>query len=148
MKNLIVTIILVISSLTFAQENGKKGEKLSSEQQTELQVKKMTLELDLDLKQQKELKVILLENAKKRIEKITEMREKKKKGVKLSAEEKFEMKSKMLENKIENKVQMKKILRPEQYEKWEQYLKNKKQKKNRKIGANNKKRKVAQKSEE
>lgn len=61
MKKLIVTIVLVISSLSFAQEKSK----ISPEQQTELQVKKMTLELDLDTNQQKEIRTILLENAKK-----------------------------------------------------------------------------------
>ena len=47
MEKLIVTIVLVISSLSFAQEKRK----LSPEQQTELQVKKMTLDLDLDARQ-------------------------------------------------------------------------------------------------
>ena len=89
MKKLIVTIVLVISSLSFAQEKSK----LSPEQQTELQVKKMTLDLDLDANQQNELKTILLEQNKKRATKIAELKDKKKQGVKLSADEKFKMKS-------------------------------------------------------
>jgi peptide chain release factor 2 len=105
MKKLIVTIVLVISSLSFAQEKSK----LSPEQQAELQVKKMTLDLDLDTKQQNEIKTILLEQNKKRATKIAELKDKKKQGVKLSADEKFEMKSKMLDDKIEHKAQMKKI---------------------------------------
>ena len=115
MKKLIVTIVLVISSLSFAQEKSK----LSPEQQTELQVKKMTLDLDLDANQQNELKTILLEQNKKRATKIAELKDKKKQGVKLSADEKFEMKSKILDEKIEYKAQMKKILKPEQFQKWE-----------------------------
>ncbi|WP_396137805.1 Spy/CpxP family protein refolding chaperone [Flavobacterium sp.] len=122
MKKLIVTIVLVISSLSFAQENSK----LSPQQQTELQVKKMTLDLDLDTKQQNELKTILLEQNKKRATKIAELKDKKKQGVKLSVDEKFDLKSKMLDDKIEHKARMKKILKPEQFQKWEKHQENRK----------------------
>ncbi|MQP25546.1 hypothetical protein GFJ94_10765 [Flavobacterium sp. LMO8] len=125
MKKLILVALLVVSSLTFAQERGRKGEKLTPEQQTELQVKKMTLELDLDAKQQKEIKAILLENAKKREAKMTEMKAKREKGKKPSADEKFAMKNEILDHQIEHKAQMKKILKPEQYQKWEDLQKNK-----------------------
>ena len=137
MKKLIVTIVLVISSLSFAQEKSK----LSLEQQTELQVKKMTLDLDLDTKQQNEIKTILLEQNKKRATKIAELKDKKKQGVKLSANEKFEMKSKMLDDKIEHKARIKKILTPEQFIKWEQHQENR-------IKKMKQKRKVTQKTEE
>ncbi len=116
MKKIIVTIFLVISSLSFAQEKSK----LSLEQQIELQVKKMTLELDLDANQQKELRTILLENTKKREAKKMALKEKMSKGQKPTSDERFEMKSKMLDDKIEHKAQLKKILKPEQFQKWEQ----------------------------
>jgi hypothetical protein len=118
MKKLIVTIVLVISSLSFAQEKSK----LSPEQQTELQVKKMTLDLDLDANQQKEIRTILLENAKKREAKKMALKEKMSKGQKPTSDEQFEMKSKMLDDKIGHKAQLKKILKPEQFQKWEQKL--------------------------
>ena len=120
MKKLILAIALVATTLTFAQDRKARGEKLTPEQQTELQVKRMTLELDLDEKQQKEIKTILLEQAKKREAKMAEMKAKREKGEKPSADEKFEMKNKMLDNQIENKAQMKKILKPEQFAKWEE----------------------------
>lgn len=124
MKKLILAIALVISSLSFAQEGrgrGKeRGEKLTPEQQSELQVKKMTLDLDLNEKQQKEIKAILLEQAQKREAKIAEFKGNKEKGEKPSADEKFEMKSKMLDEQIEMKAKMKKILTPEQYKEWEE----------------------------
>ena len=120
MKKLILAIALVATTLTFAQDRKARGEKLTPEQQTELQVKRMTLELDLDEKQQKEIKTILLEQAKKREAKMAEMKAKREKGKKPSADEKFEMKNKMLDNQIENKAQMKKILKPEQFAKWEE----------------------------
>lgn len=137
MKKIIVTIFLVISSLSFAQEKSK----LSLEQQTELQVKKMTLELDLDANQQKELRTILLENTKKREAKKMALKEKMSKGQKPTSDEKFEMKSKMLDDKIEHKARIKKILTPEQFIKWEQHQENR-------IKKMKQKRKVTQKTEE
>ena len=80
----------------------------------------MTLDLDLDAQQQKEVKTILLEQAKKREAKMAEMKAKREKGEKPSADERFEMKNEMLDNQIEMKAKMKKILKPEQYKKWEE----------------------------
>jgi hypothetical protein len=118
MKKLIFAIALVMTTLTFAQEKSK----LSPEQQTELQVKKMTLDLDLDANQQKELRTILLENTKKREAKKMALKEKMSKNQKPTSDEQFEMKSKMLDDQIEHKAQLKKILKPEQFQKWEQKL--------------------------
>jgi hypothetical protein len=139
MKKLIVTIVLVISSLSFAQEKSK----LSPEQQTELQVKKMTLDLDLDANQQNEIKTILLEQNKKRATKLAELKDKRKQGVKLSADEKFDLKNNMLDEKIEHKAQMKKILKPEQFQKWEEHQENRKERMSKKSQINKEKRKNA-----
>ena len=49
-----------------------------------------------------------------------------KKQLELSEDEKFAMRSKMLDEKIEQKAQMKKILKPEQFKKWEQHQENRK----------------------
>ena len=144
MKKLIVTIVLVISSLSFAQEKSK----LSPEQQTELQVKKMTLYLDLDANQQKELRTILLENAKKREAKKMALKEKMAKGQKPTSDERYEMKSKMLDDKIEHKAQLKKILKPEQFQKWEQNQENRTKNLNQKRKNSKEKRKATQKIEE
>lgn len=144
MKKLIVTIVLVISSLSFAQENSK----LSLEQQTELQVKKMTLDLDLDANQQKEIRTILLENAKKREAKKMALKEKMSKDQKPTTDEQFEMKSKMLDDKIEHKAQLKKILKPEQFQKWEQNQENRTKNLNQKRKNSKEKRKANQKIEE
>ena len=139
MKKLIVTIVLVISSLSFAQEKSK----LSPEQQTELQVKKMTLDLDLDANQQSEIKTILLKQNKKRAMKLAELKDKRKQGVNLSADEKFDLKNNMLDEKIEHKAQMKKILKPEQFQKWEEHQENRKERMSKKSQINKEKRKNA-----
>ncbi len=47
MKKIIVITALLLSSLSFAQDKKAMKEQLTPEQQTELQVKKMTLDLDL-----------------------------------------------------------------------------------------------------
>ena len=122
MKKLILAMALVMTTLTFAQDRKGRGagEKLTPEQQTELQVKRMTLELDLDEKQQKEIKTILVEQSKKRETKLAEMKAKKEKGEKPTADERFAMKNEMLDNQIAMKARMKKILKPEQFTKWEE----------------------------
>ena len=120
MKKLFLAIALVATTLTFAQDRKARGEKLTPEQQTELQVKRMTLELDLDEKQQKEIKTILVEQSKKRETKLAEMKAKKEKGEKPTADERFAMKNEMLDNQIAMKARMKKILKPEQFTKWEE----------------------------
>lgn len=119
MKKLIFAIALVLTTATFAQDKKQARERLTPEQQTELQVKKMTLDLDLDAKQQKEINAVLLDQARMRSEKMTLLKGKREKGEKPSADERFEMKNEMLDNQIEMKAKMKKILKPEQYKKWE-----------------------------
>ena len=131
MKKLILAIALVATTLTFAQDRKARGEKLTPEQQTELQVKRMTLELDLDEKQQKEIKTILVEQSKKRETKIAEMKAKKEKGEKPTADERFAMKNEMLDNQIAMKAKMKRILKPEQFAKWEEKQADRKE--NRKV---------------
>lgn len=120
MKKLILATALAITTIGFAQDKKVKREPLTPEQQTELQVKKMTLDLDLDTKQQKEMKVLLLEQAKKREAKVAEMKAKREKGEKPTSDDRFEAQNQMLDNQIENKAKIKKILNPDQYKKWEE----------------------------
>lgn len=119
MKKLFLAALLSTSMIAVSQEKEPKGEQLTLEQKTELKVKKMTLDLDLSEKQQQELKTLFLEEGKKTESKKSEMKAKKEKGEKPTAEEKFEMKSKMLDKQIEMKGKLKKILTPEQMSKLE-----------------------------
>ena len=48
------------------------------------------------------------------------MKAKKEKGEKPTADERFAMKNEMLDNQIAMKARMKKILKPEQFTKWEE----------------------------
>lgn len=129
MKNLFVTAILLVGFLTFAQEKGvQKGDRkakienreiMTPEQQAEIQVKRMTLHLDLNTKQQGEVKRIVLEQAKKREAKKAEWKANKEAEKSLTRDEKFAMKNQMLDEQIAMKSEMKKILTEDQFAKWE-----------------------------
>lgn len=151
MKKLLVTAVLLVGFLTFAQEKeAQKGdrkakmenrESLSPEQQAELQVKRMTLDLDLNSKQQAEVKKIALENAKKREAKKAEWKANKDAGKSLTKDEKFAKQNQMLDNQIAHKAEMKKILTPEQFAKWESKQAERKGKMHHKKGSREKKNK-------
>mgnify|MGYP006957111526 FL=1 len=139
MKNVIATAILLFGLITFAQEgqinasNGRParmGQKqnFTPEQRAELQVKRMTLHLDLNQKQQVEVKKLVLEQAKKRETIQTEMRAKRESGIKPSDEERSANQSQMLDEKIAMKTAFKKILTPEQMAKFEENLSNRSEK--------------------
>lgn len=129
MKNVIVTFVMLFGLITFAQERQvqktdrkakmENRESLSPDQQAELQVKKMTLNLDLNANQQAEVKKILLNQAKKREAKKAEWKANKEAGKSLSKDEKFAMKNQMLDEQIAMKAEMKKILTADQFAKWE-----------------------------
>jgi len=129
MKNLFVILLLSVSFMMTAQ-NPKKGKMearkemrenrsdYSPQQIAELQTKKMTLELDLSEKQQKDVNAINVEIATKR-KALAENRKDKKE---LTDTEKFELRSKMLDEKITLKTKMKNILNDDQYARWEKKI--------------------------
>ena len=125
MKKLIFTLAL-ITSFSFAGIAQEKGagkreatEKLTPEQRNALQLKEMTLNLDLTASQQKEIAPIIAEQNTKLEAKKSEMKSRKESKKPLTADEKFEMKNKSLDSQIETKAKMKKILNTGQMEKWE-----------------------------
>ena len=125
MKKLALIVLLVVGLSTYAQEEkkqerqGTERERLSPEQRNQLQLKKMTLDLNLNESQQKEIAKILEEqSAKRQAEKAT-FKDNKDKGVKPTAEERFAMKNKKLDEAIAVKAKVQKVLTPEQFKKWE-----------------------------
>ena len=129
MKKLIVIALLSLSISGVAQEKKNRinedRPQLTAEQQNELQVKKLTLELDLSAQQQKEIANIVAKKQLKREAMRTELKSKKAEDKKLTSDEKFVLKRNMLDEQIAHKNEMKKVLTPEQYEKWEKMSKNK-----------------------
>jgi hypothetical protein len=130
MKKLFTAAMLIASIVTFAQvqkETNKRAEteKFTPNQQNELQLKKMTLELDLNAKQQEQMKAIIAEKTAKRNAMMEERKEKK---TKPTTDERFSKKSKMLDEQIAMKAKMKTILSPEQFTKWDKMKGNKNKK--------------------
>jgi len=125
MKNVLMAAVLLIGMTGFAQESKKtqaqetKVERMTSEQRNELRLKEMTLKLDLTSAQQKEMATIIAEQSAKRTAAMSERKANKDKKAKMSADERFAKKSKMLDEKIAMKQRMKAILTPAQMEKWE-----------------------------
>ncbi|WP_348813839.1 hypothetical protein [Flavobacterium maritimum] len=121
MKNLIVALVLVLGMTSFAQDKKERPsrqemEKFTPEQKNQLMLKKMTLELDLNAKQQEQVKQVIAEQSAKR-EAIKA--EQKAKQDKPTSDERFAMKNKMLDEQIAMKAKMKTILTAEQLEKWD-----------------------------
>ena len=98
------------------QRNGM--EQFTPEQRSELQVKKLTLELDLNESQQKEMKAFIVDKNTKMEAHRTAMKAMKEKGTMPTSDERFAMKSKMLDEQIATKKRMQKILNEKQFEKW------------------------------
>lgn len=131
MKKLIATALVAVIGMTaFAQEKTERPEKkerrerpernqmvkFTPEQRNQLMLKKMTLELDLNASQQKEMGKIIAEQSAKREAFI---KNRKDKTSKPTSDELFEMRSKMLDEQIAMKQRMKKTLSAEQFQKWE-----------------------------
>ena len=117
MKMWILAMTLMMGLALNAQEKRERSEPLTTEQRTELQVKRMTLALDLNEQQQKQLGKLLLEKGKQKESLRKQHMANKKAGKKMTADERFAMKSHILDEKIEMKAAMQQILTPEQLEK-------------------------------
>lgn len=125
MKKTLLTL-LVLGTLcgTYAQEKENttqkpQRERMSVEQRNQLQLKRMTADLDLNTSQQKEMATIIADENAKREAKRAEMKANRDAKKQLTADERFKMENERLDAQIERKAKMKKILSKEQFEKWE-----------------------------
>ncbi|WP_339838523.1 DUF4890 domain-containing protein [uncultured Flavobacterium sp.] len=130
MKKLVVAALLVVGLTTFAQGKGKRGDfkEITPEQRTEMQIKKMTTDLNLNEKQQKEVKELLNAQKEDRAEMIEKRKEIKETAEKATKEQRAEMKAKMDLKKEAIDKKMKTILTDEQYKKWEATKEDRKEK--------------------
>lgn len=141
MRKIVFILIAIVSINTFAQkERSHKNSDLTPEQMATLRTKQMTLDLDLNTKQQEQILAINLKNA----EEFGKMRGKRKE---LSDDEKYELKSKMLDKQIAIKKEMKNILNDTQYEKWQKMQKSRMHKMKKKKGEHHKNQKEAKEKE-
>ena len=123
MKKLFIIALLMVGTIIIAQERNRKHqgnemEQFTPEQKSQLMLKKMTLELDLNDSQQKEMSTIISDNVAKKEAHKAEMKAMKEKGVKPTNDERFAMHMKMLDEQIATKKRMEKILNAKQFEKW------------------------------
>ena len=123
MKKLIVVALLLVGTTIIAQERnrkhqGDKMEQFTPEQKSQLMVKKMTLELDLNENQQKEMSAIISDKIAKMEAHKETMKTNREKGVRPTNDERFAMQMKMLDEQIATKKRMEKILNAKQFEKW------------------------------
>lgn len=130
MKKLIVIAIALITIQGIAQEKKERINRedrthrmsdLTPEEAATLQTKKMTLHLDLNETQQKQIQKLNLENATARKNMMQTIKAKKESGTleKPSKEEHLKMMNAKLDHQIATKAKMKTILSKEQFEKWE-----------------------------
>lgn len=126
MKKLFIVALLVVGMTSFAQERKitserAKMEQMTPEQRNQLHLKKMTLELELNASQQKEMSKIIAEQSTKRKSRMAERKANKDSAKKqLTADERFAKKSQMLDDQIVMKDKMKKILSSDQFNKWDE----------------------------
>ena len=107
-KKLIVLALLVVGTTIIAQERGRKHqgnqmEQFTPEQKSQLMLKKMTLELDLNEAQQKEMSAVISDKITKMESNKEVMKVMKEKGVKPTNDERFAMHIKMLDEQIATK---------------------------------------------
>lgn len=129
MKKLLLLSLLFFVSFNSLSQNRKqlrtKLESFNAEQIATLQTKKMTLSLDLNLKQQNEIFNVLLEEVKFKKTKKGEIDQRKKDSKEaLSSEERFDIISKKLDHQIALNNKMKTILNKDQFLVWQE-IKNK-----------------------
>ncbi len=123
MKKLIVLVLLIVGTTIVAQERNRKPqrnamEQFTPEQQSQLMLKKMTLELDLSDAQQKDMSAFISDKIAKKEAHKAEMKAMKEKGVRPTNDERFAQQMKRLDEQIASKKRMEKILNAKQYEKW------------------------------
>lgn len=106
-------------------------ERPSAQQRAAIDTKELTLALDLTDKQAKEVEPLFLAMQLKKDEAMKKREEARSKGIKPTAEERGAMKAAYLDEKIKLKRDLKKILTPEQYKKFEEKFEDKSLKKER-----------------
>jgi protein CpxP len=129
MKKLFVVAFLVVGMTTFAQERmGENNDKLTPEQRVNLQVKKLTKELNLSDKQAQDIKEIVIKEIEQREARKAKIQARKAEKKKMDSEEMNARKVKFEEEKTQAEERMKKILTPEQFSKWTEIRKVRKEK--------------------
>ena len=126
MKNSVkLFVFLFLISITVgAQQRGERGNQFTPEQKATLQVKKMTLLLDLNKSQQDAIYTLAKNNALMRETMRANFQERRKNGTRPTSDERYQQSKLRLNKQIAHKAAMKKILTKAQFEKWEKNMQN------------------------
>ena len=133
MKKLAFIVLLVVGLSTYAQGERTQDrkdadrERLSPEQREQLQLKRLTIELNLNEAQQKDIAKILAEQTTKREKMKADYLAQKQKGIKATADERFARENQKLDDQAALKARVQKVLTPEQFKKWEDMKKEKRE---------------------
>lgn len=121
----ILILVLAFTLTTQAQKRDRRErmDNLTTAQKATLAIKKMTLELDLSNRQQKQLKPILMDQIADRMATRVKMNAMRDSGKRPTDEEKFAMANDNLDKKIAFKNSMKQILNNKQFEEFEKIAK-------------------------
>lgn len=127
MKNVLIAVLLFVGVSIYSQEaNAPKNKKdkgskemKSPEQRSEAMLAKMTTELNLDAKQQTQIKPILAEQSAKMEAMRAQMKANKENNVALSDADKKEMRKQRMADKEANDTKMQAILTSEQFVKYQ-----------------------------
>ena len=128
MKYLFSLLLTGMTLVSFAQNNmgQMKGMRdFTAEQNAILQAKKMTLSLDLNSTQQKQILELNKKQAVERKKKMENHKAMMNGDKKPTPDERFNMMNTMLDYQIVHQAQVKKILNKEQYEQWKTMQKGK-----------------------
>lgn len=127
MKYLFSLLFIGMTLVSFAQNNmgQMKGMRdFTPEQNAVLQTKKMTLALDLNSSQQKQILEINKKRSIERNQKMETRRAMMSGDKRLTSDERFEIMNKMLDYQLVYQSQMKSILKSDQYTQWKTMQKN------------------------
>lgn len=123
MKKVILACFALLTFAANAQEKNRMKSPtqapMSAEQRTNLKLKELTLALDLNASQQKDMEKLLRERQARHEQTKAEMQKRRAEKSKADADTRYELKSKRLDARIAEKERVKKILNPDQYAKWE-----------------------------
>ena len=115
MKRLITALFLLLSVTVFSQERGDKRAELTNEERAELGARMLAMQLDLNEKQEKELKALYAEQIEYRKALMAENRKNKEE----SKEKREELRKEFMKLNEEQRANLQEILTVEQYGKWE-----------------------------
>lgn len=126
MKKLFTTLAVTFAMALQAQPaegQTQTREKMTPEQRAELQAKRMSLHLELNKTQQAQVQKLMVAQFKKTDQMRATHQQARAEGQTrkaLSAEERFEMQNAHLDEQLAFQNEMKKILTPEQFDKWKE----------------------------